>query len=380
MSNLGYLNPNVNGNQSRSVHLQLGGQFGSEAYTRLLRADADDYVLYKANDEPIDGLFNSFILSPNLMQSGRSLNPLYTGFTTPPKRSDWKEWLDELFAPGANLIALHEAVRGAQHLCKQADIWITLPYPEPSQRDFGEVRDSGLFYSKEPDAKARASWWAPKDGEPVSEGSNGHASSWWVPMEGNLDFSNESDRLTAIDWWITRFMRRWREAGLEPFLRLRGFRWPRETVLNEQDLIAGVAAKIHSLDLQFMWLANYGAAQATDWATLGFDVSVLHPNYYGNTSYGWDWIDNASLFARYYGCGMQIVYGKGLLYDQNHIYDYLNRGLPEFNGYMKESFLVMHFDGINIREIYDTDRKLYIQLYCFFKGLYTKENYEGIGY
>ncbi len=113
---------------------------------------------------------------------------------------------------------------------------------------------------------------------------------------------------------------------------------------------------------------------------MGFDLTLLFPNYYGNTENRWEWIDHAAYFASTYHCGLQLTCGKGLLYNKTHIYDYLNRGLPEHRDYMNHSFLLMNFDGIDLEEIRVNDFPLYANLYLFFKGLYRKIAYVGMEY
>lgn len=81
----------------------------------------------------------------------------------------------------------------------------------------------------------------------------------------------------------------------------------------------------------------------TEWRKTGFDVTGLNTNYTGNTSYDYKWIQNAALFATVCHTGLQLIWGKGLIYNDKHQLDYWNLGLPNKCGYMTESFLIHQF-------------------------------------
>ncbi len=338
VSTLGYLSRHAYENQSPVVHLQCGGDLLSLIYKRWSTDDIFEYLLYIAGDSPIDSFFKAFLFSPNRASSGRFINPLFIGFEPPTNQLDWSEWHQELFSPESNLHALQMAVQTSGQFCSCADVWITIPYPECGQTDFGVV--------------------------------NGRS----------LDFRQLEDRITALQWWLEQFAAEWSRI-VTPQVSLRGFRWGRETILGpDVELVRATANLVHQQGLQFMFLTHYGSLHTTDWDTLGFDVSVLHPNYHGKTNYKRDWIDNAAHFAMFYHTGLQLTCGKGLLYDDNHIYDYLNRGLPEYRGYMNEAFTVFNFDRVSPHDLYQSQIVLYIEIYCFVKGIYKKRSYPGINY
>ncbi|WP_197029286.1 DUF4855 domain-containing protein [Alicyclobacillus macrosporangiidus] len=334
-----YLPWNVHDNESPVVHLTCGDDLLRSGYRRWSASDLADYLFYLIDGRPCDTLFRAFLFSPNRALSGRFLNPVFTGFEPASNMADWAEWLDELFRPGFHLHALKDVVQQSPLPCTPVDVWVTLPYPDSRQSDFGTV--SGA----------------------------------------TLDFQSKVDRLTAVNWWIGQFVLRWETSGLEGPLRLRGFRWPREVVGDvDADFIPMVSTVVHAFGRQFMWLTNYGSGHVIEWSDLGFDVIALHPNYYGNTALDWNWIDHASMFAQAYRCGMQVVCGKGLLYDENHIYDYLNRGLPAYNGYMRQAFTVMTFDQVSPRDLYQNRLPVYVAVYSFVKGIYQKWTYPTMRY
>ncbi|QQE80319.1 DUF4855 domain-containing protein [Alicyclobacillus sp. SO9] len=338
-SEKGYAGRNVYGNYSPVVQLYCGNDLVDSGYQRWNQNSLEDYLLYRINDMPADVMFKSFLFSPRRMKSRRFLTPALTGFEQPANASDWTEWLNELFHRGGNLMALRDAVSSCALPVAPVDVWVTVPYPEIKQTRFGKA-----------------------DGQ-------------------KLNFSSSEDRIVAVNWWIKEFANRWNQSGLEGLLRWRGISWGRE-VINDADIevIPSVSSFVHGLGKQLLWMSNYGTAHAEKWQSLGFEIAVLYPNYYGNTAFGWEWIDYAAQFARSHGCGLQWRYGKGLLYDRHHLYDYFNRGLPEYNDYMDKSFIVASFDNVPISEIYQNQLELYIGIYSFNKGIYQKWNYEGIDY
>ncbi|GGJ06414.1 hypothetical protein GCM10010885_14500 [Alicyclobacillus cellulosilyticus] len=323
-----YLPRGVRGHQSPLVHLWCGGRLADAEMVRWRTADLADYLVYLIDGRPCDSLFRAVLFSPNRAPSGRFLNPVYTGFTPPADAEDWQAWLDELFHPGYNLSALAAAAASGPPAVAPVDVWITVPYPDPRLASF------------------RTGW--------------GSA----------LHFAHTGDRVAAVTRFVDDLLHRWRQAGLCGTLRLRGLRWPR-TVLDEADadVIAKVSEAVHAAGLDWLWLTHYGAARAADWAQLGFDAAVLHPNCYGRTVCDRQWIHHAALFARVHGCGLHLVFGRGLLHHPRDAYDYLNLGLPGELGYVDEAFCVVSFPGTSPRTLYEEDLPLYIAVYSFAKGI-----------
>ncbi len=334
----GYLAPDAGGAISPVAHLRCGGDWLGKHYKRWSRSEIECYMRDQTTAQA-DSLFRSFLFSPVRAESGRFLDPLFRGFAPPPDVSDWNEWLRELFLSGHNLDALSQSVTGTEGAGGKVDVWITLPYPDPGHKSFGQA-------DKE-----------------------------------RLDFNRQSDRQRALDWWIGRFVKKWSRSGYGDRLSLRGFRWPAAMLPDgDVDLVTATAKTVHRHRLLFMWLPNYGADRVTDWQQLGFDITVLQPNYCGKTPLGREWIDNCALFAAHYGCGLQIACGRGLLYDPYHLHDYLNRGLPQYKRYMKEAFLVFQFDRAGMETLHRERSPLYKMISAFVRGTYEKQAYPGIPY
>jgi len=162
---------------------------------------------------------------------------------------------------------------------------------------------------------------------------------------------------------------------------LRGFLWQREAIdANDEPLAARVNEWIHKLGYLSMWLPNFGSFGVTDWSKTGFDVTALNTNYTGNTSYDHMWIQHTSLFSITYHTGMQIVWGKGLIYSARHQLDYWNLGLPDKSDYMNQSFLVYQFPNQRLDVLKKTAAADYHRLYQFINHFYQRVEYPGIPY
>lgn len=328
-SSIGFLAPEAYNLRNHICMIPCGGL--SEHDPVYWRAEQLQYYAgYMINGQPIDLMFGGFIFNGIRARKNHFIYPLYVGFGQPSEKEDWKTWIDVLFTPNTNLHALYN-VAGSTPL----DVWISLPYPHPFQRSFGKI--------------------------------NGR----------KLDFKEDEDRFQAIEWWLDAFIGRWNEnAHLHQKLKLRGFMWQRESIdTSEEALVKRVNGAIKQRNYFSLWLPNYGSLGVLNWHSFGFDLAALNTNYYGNTSYDYNWIINASAFAKTFHTGMQIIFGKGLIYSQTHQLDYFNLGAR--HGFMKDSFLVYQFPNQDLVGIYKERFVDYIRLYTFIKGLYKEIDYPG---
>jgi hypothetical protein len=330
---MAYLSPSLHNLQNHVSVLPCGGLPGQPLHN-WSPYDLEPYASYLLNGQGIDRMFGGVIFNCINSRDSHFISPLYIGFGKPSNQTDWMKWIDDLFASAQNLQALFLVTNWP------LDVWVSIPYPDPSQRRFGLV--------------------------------NGR----------ELDFQKEEDRKQAVAWWIDQFVDRWKkESYLASKLHFRGFLWQKESIdTTDEDLVRHTTAFIRGKGYCSMWLSNYGSYGMVIFQSFGFDITAIHPNYYGNTMYGVEWINFGAQFARNFQTGMQIMFGKGSIYNDTHHLDYLNYGLPEYGGYMTESFLVYQFPNQTLRHIYETQVVDYIRLYTFIKGRYTKVSYPGITY
>lgn len=334
ISPLGYLAPGVHQLQNHACVIPCGSLLDdSNLYwnTEQLR----HYAKYIVNGQEVDDLFGSFVFNGIRMRDNRYIFPLFAGFGEPSDLTDWLLWADVLFLKDLNLEALAKISGFRKREC-----WVSIPYPHPFQRSFGHVGTR------------------------------------------NLDFQVEADRLEAVHWWLDQFLKRWRaNRHLHQKLNFKGFLWQRSAIdESDENLVIQVNKRIHRLGFLSMWLPNFGSYGVLDWKKWGFDVTAIYPNYSGNSNYDASWIKNASLFAAAHHTGIQLAWGKGLTYNENHHLDYWNLGLPDKCGYMTESYLVHHFPNQRLDQLYQTSFTDVIRLYTFVKGLYQRVEYPGIAY
>lgn len=325
----GYLLPSDKDIRNHLCVLPCGG-FSNNINYQWTTADLKYYVSYYLNGEPIDTMFNGFIFNGISVRNGYYIHPMYVGFGKPANRRDWIKWIDSLFTSGKNLDALYSLATRSS-----LDVWISIPYPYLNQQSFGKVNKK------------------------------------------SVNFANAEDRFLAVSRWIDMFIEQWdKKSYLSDKLNLRGFLWQRESILDyDEQLVKLTNDYVKSKGFYRMWLPYYGSSGCIKLKELDFDIVSMHPNYYGNTGYKVDWINNACAFAKCSHTGLQIIYGKGTIYDNTHLDDYLNLGLPEHNKYMTNSFLVYQFPNQTLKEIYQNNIVDYIRLYTYIKGLYSKELY-----
>ncbi|WP_213411095.1 DUF4855 domain-containing protein [Xylanibacillus composti] len=287
------------------------------------------YVLYGNSEHQRrrteQSLFSAVLLTPMQSSYGRYWNPLYLGLTEPTDERDWLEWLVALFAPEQLLHALDEAIAEAK---RSIDIWITLPYPDRLQPDFG--RSSGT----------------------------------------SLNFRYPEDRLEALLWWVDACLRKWKRSSFAHSLKLRGFRWPREVlVADDEALVRALGRHVRSKGLRFMWLAHYGSAHVHAWKDMGFDFMYVNPGYYGRSDVPVEYIDYAALFASTVGSGLQLVCGKGSLCDRGHPYEYWRRGVPSRLDYLDRASLMFVFQETDLVDLARTRKQLYRDLVHVVHGI-----------
>jgi len=329
---LNYLSPNKLNIKNHLAMLPCG-DLADHNIKNWTASDLEPYVSYVLKGKSIDTMFGGLIFNPISTRENHYIYPLYATLGNLADKVDWQLAIDNFFKKNVNYHAATLSKR-------QLDIWVVLPYPLSLQTNFGLINNI------------------------------------------NLNFEQENDRFLALEWWIKSFLERWRkESHLHSTLTFKGFTWQRDAINHQDSLLVKKANNyIHTQNLLTMWLPNYGSNSIIDWQKLGFSTTCINSNYYGNTSYDYKWINHASVFAKFHHTGMQIYYGKGSIFNDVHLLDYLNLGLPQYNNYMKDCLVVYHFPNQNLKTIYEKDVVAYIRIYSFIKGIYSKVSYPNIKY
>ena len=229
--------------------------------------------------------------------------------------ADWTWYLNDLFAKGENIDALNTVggqVNKELGLNKKYNFYVAMYIPHASVTNFGDV-----------------------DGDGVSE-----------------NFTNMADRLKAIDWYMDEFYKRFNEAGYEN-VQFGGFYWYCESISTYDDdtmfdLVRGVSDRVHARGEQFFWIPYFTAAGYSRWASFGFDVACLQPNYAFNGSVLENRLPEAAAMMRRYGLCTEMEIDDAALTNQvfyQKYMGYLKYGITE--GYMKGA-IHMYYQGTNV--------------------------------
>ncbi|GAA0328775.1 hypothetical protein GCM10008967_19100 [Bacillus carboniphilus] len=287
--------------------------------------DLKPYQSYVVNGEAVDTMFKGLIFTPITGRGHHFITPMYAHLGDEAQKKDWKIAIKRLFQFDYNFGAAAQNTKDGQ----TTDIWVTLPYPIFSQTNFGVV--------------------------------NGE----------DINFKEEDNRFLVVKWWIDKFINCWNMAKkLHNKLTFRGFVWPRASIdSSDEELVKKVTDYIRTQDVLSLWLQQYGSTGCVNWKEFGFDAACTHPNFFGTSWPDFTWIANTTVFARHYHTGFQISFGKGLLFKENHLLDYLNYGV--YNEYMNDSLLVFEFPNQTMKEIIENHPVEYNYLYSFIKKNYV---------
>jgi len=284
-------------------------------YDRPQRS-ADDLLLYAARavgGEPRGWGFDAFLFLVQASHRGRRTEAGET------QREDWQYHLDRWFAPGRDLAALDEALARAAATLGEPPapraVILSIPYPHPAVRDFGDV-----------------------DGDGRTE-----------------DLSSAEGRATALHWYLTEARRRFGAAGYRR-LRLWGFYWMREDVpATEEHLPQEAARLVREGGERFLWIPWFRAAGYDRWRELGFDAAILQPNYafhswHHQGSVRANRLALAAALARRHGMGIEIEAGSvdTSLPDRRAFLQYLSRGSRQALGYQQGASA--HYLGVDTVE------------------------------
>ncbi|MBS4179632.1 DUF4855 domain-containing protein [Lederbergia citrea] len=300
---------------------------GDQSESRISKwrvIDLKPYQYYLVNNKAVDTMFGGLIFHPISGRQNRFLYPMYTNIGILAEKEDWELALKRLFYKEYNLDAAAINTKKGE----KTDIWVTLPYPTSTQTNFGKIKDR------------------------------------------IINFKFDSHRIEAMKWWILEFLKKWGEAEhIHDRLSFKGFVWPRASIdSRDEKLVKRVTYFIRKKGHLSLWLQQYGSAGCVEWKEFGFNAACTHPNYYGQKGPNFSWINNSTVFAKYYHTGMQIIFGKGALFKKNHLYDYLNSGV--YKKYMNDSLLVYHFPNQTMGEIYKKHPRDYAYIYSFIKKKY----------
>lgn len=260
-----------------------------------------DLELYAAefrDGSPRRWMFDAFLFLIRSLPSGAITE------VDPTRKPDWDFHLDQWFQQGRDLHALDEAIEGAARTLGQPPskrkIVLSVPYPHPDVRQFGDV-----------------------DGDGRSE-----------------DLGTVQGRRTVLRWYVGEAARRFREARFR-HLDLWGFYWMREDLHgSDGERLRDLTNLVHQQGLRVLWIPYYNAPGWTAWREAGIDVCIRQPNYAfwagrHEGSVRANRLVSTADQARSVGAGIEIEAGQVLSSqdDRRAFLQYLAEGAPDRSGY-----------------------------------------------
>jgi hypothetical protein len=243
------------------------------------------YVSYtdKTNNE--QSLFDGFLFLE--ITNGESGAPriFATGYYgEPARKTDWKALADYYFQPGIAIDALEQCIAGAEQRLrtgKKRKIVVAIP-------------------------------------EPITAGPNssytGLPVNYWGEVDGiTLDFTKDSDRITACKWYID-YVRKCFSEGHFQHIELAGFYWVAEESLHTKTILSGVAAYLNQWKYSFNWIPYWKEVpDYYEWKSLKFNYAYLQPNYFFNEAIPYSRLTDACTVARQYDMDVELEFDERAL-------------------------------------------------------------------
>lgn len=257
---------------------------------------------------------------------------------------DWKDYLDNLFAPHQQLDALNQAAKriGEKNptLKIRPKVILTLPYPDATLERFDDSLLRNIFSKKE--------------------------DSW-------------ENRRTALEAYFERMMKKWEEAQFD-YLELVGIYWYKEkieqSIPQELELVQMAADMVHEEGLPFYWIPFFGSKGVDQWLNLGFDYVFVQPNFYGKQTSREDRMINTAQLAKKYRLGIELELDDRIL-SNRYFYDlfYKQLNLAHELGIDEETTNAYYIGGSKsvvkaAQSKLPQARQIYDDLYQWIKGSY----------
>ncbi|TQR46630.1 DUF4855 domain-containing protein [Paenibacillus popilliae] len=289
-----------------------------------------------------DAFFDTFLLLTKTSPYKGSLTRYYpwAAGSKPGTWQDWKWSIDRLFKKGLQLDGLDSAVeqvgKDLHEPNKKVNVYVTLPFPDPQSKDFGDFNGDGTVKNLE----------------------------------------NLNTRKELIRWYIDTLTARFEQQQYK-HLKLSGFYWLQEdldtTVPGEQESADFASQYLQQRGLRLGWLPWYGAGEKANGNRLGFDFSALQPNHYGDDSTTIERVEEIADLAYANEAGVKVELDQRIVdaprYRQT-FYNYLITGVKK--QFMNQSLLAYYQDVYAIYDLYHSEipaaKQMYTDLYRFATG------------
>lgn len=299
-----------------------------------------------------------------ISQDGKVLDQMFDSIlflpypNLPTTKQGWQFYLDDLFRRGRQLDALNDAMREYNqrrgtlvNSPTKEKVVLSLPYPQPTQNDFGQVYEDMTPFS----------FAADKAGD-----------------ERAYKF-----RKLALEWYFNEMMKRWNSAGYN-YLQLEGIYWFHEYVddgaPHERELIRDASNMVHQNSLRFYWIPYFGAAGLTEWKTLGFDYAFLQPNFYSDKDIPVDRVEGTLAVANQYGMGIEVEGDERMVRDMRFYRTYYNQLIAGHKlGIDKDKVHAYYYGSKSLLEAFNNKspqaRTVYDDTYQWMRGRFNQTEY-----
>lgn len=265
------------------------------------------YISYRTSKTgKEEWLFDGFLFLEFKDGHGKQFEPGWK--QSPARKEEWQWLLNRFFEPGHAIPALELACAETEQRIgkplRPRQVVITLPEPDHTQTNWGEVNGQKLV------------------------------------------FTNPTDRVTACQWYVQTTLEKWKKLAPK-HLELAGFYWLAEGApQNRNGILPEVGNYIRSQGHRFFWIPYWKSANSGNWKELGFDVAYQQPNYFFHPELPPSRLQEACDFGREHGMGMEMELDGRLTTDAEKFAPRFDSYLEAFerNG-VKNTSAIAYYEG-----------------------------------
>ncbi|UNK16188.1 DUF4855 domain-containing protein [Paenibacillus sp. N3/727] len=346
-------------NAASNIALIYTGYYNPDNYDGVKVGDygKDQFLPYVGylNEEDVaeDYYFDTFLMLTTSSPYKGSLARYYdwVAASKPGTLQDWEWAMDRVFEKGIQLDGLEAATEQVSGDLndpgKRVNVYLTLPFPDPQSKDFGDFNGDGIVKNLE-----------------------------------SLD-----TRKALIRWYVDTMTARFEQQNYK-HLKLSGFYWLQEdldkAVAGEQESAKYASEYLQQRGMRLGWIPWFGALEKANGNRLGFDFSAIQPNHYFDEDSTIQRVEDTADIAYANETGVEVEFDQRIIdlprYRQA-FYNYLITGVKK--QFMNDAMIAYYQDVYAIYDLYHSEipaaKQMYTDIYKFAKGTYTAPvgNYKG---
>lgn len=135
---------------------------------------------------------------------------------------------------------------------------------------------------------------------------------WGELDDKKLDFSKREDRIKACKWYIDLVVKKFEDSHFK-YIELAGIYWLNEQLLNTQHITIEIGNYIRKKGMRFYWIPYYTATGFSEWYEYGFDMAYLQPTHFFNRKVKDDRVDSACKLAFTHNMGVEVEFDSNAL-------------------------------------------------------------------